>query len=783
MRTSLMMGTVALALLAAACTDETGIQPTATLATGIFSELGDIRPDATDAQRETFERGRKVALRRFTKADGLGPTFNVESCAACHERPITGGGGARYRQFNLVAETLPDGSFQNLGKSGVLDHYTLEPGTRVPTPDHMNVMATRVPIPFYGVGLLAEIPDASILANADPDDADHDGISGRPNYDRGFVGRFGRKSQTVSIEGFLRGPIFNHAGVTTDPLPDDLRDQLPVPSGLHTASVLGEPKRGALGERTGEAEEAQAAAPDTPTTDDDGVPDPELGKQDLFDLVSFAMLLGAPKRDAATTASAAGEELFRAARCDACHVPALAGPRGLVPAYSDLLLHDMGDSLADGVVMKVATGREFRTQPLWGVAASGPYLHDGRADTLDDAIRLHDGEGRGARDAYLTFAEADRAKLVAFLETLGGASQASAGLVPPNEPMPGVGYYGGPEKELSSADRALFLAGRAVFDRDRKITEGLGPKHNGDSCRACHFDPVIGGSGPGDVNVVRQGIVKDGEYADPPGGTMLHRHSVKPGSRPEPAKGANFFEARQPPAVFGLGLVDRIPDATILAHEDPNDADGDGVRGHARRLPDGRLGRLGWKAGVPSLAEFARDATSNELGLTVPMQAGLTFGNASDGDSVRDPEASVSDLEALTFFMSNLAAPPPTRTDPALEHEGGLVFAKVGCATCHVPFMTTSDGVKARLYSDLLLHDVAAGDAKGIADGPASMREFRTAPLWGLAKTGPYMHDGRAFTIEDAIGAHHAEAQRSVDAFGALSVGDRKAVLAFLSSL
>ena len=784
MKRFLLSALCALAPLAAGCNDETGVRPTATEATGIFSDLGAIRPDATAEQHDTFERGRKVAIRRFTKADGLGPTYNVASCGACHERPVIGGAGARYRQFELVAETLPDGSFQNLGKSGVLDHYTLDPATRVPTPDKTNVMASRVPIPFFGVGLLAEIPDAAILANADPDDADGDGVSGRPNYDRGFVGRFGRKSQTVSIEGFIRGPIFNHAGITSDPLPDALRNQLPVPSGTRQTEALGAPKRGTFGgEHVGEVEELQAAAPDTPTTDDDGVPDPELGQNDLFDLVSYAMLLGAPKRDAATAATDAGKELFHVARCDACHVPSLPGPRGLVPAYSDLLLHDMGDSLADGIVMKVANGREFRTHPLWGVGAGGPYLHDGRADTLDQAIRLHDGEGRASRDAYLTFGEADRAKVVAFLASLGGSSQATPGLVPPGAPIPDVGDYGGPAAELSSADEARFLAGRAVFDRDVKLASGLGPRHNGDSCRACHFDPVIGGSGPGDVNVIRQAIIADGAFVLPEGGTMLHRHATKPGTRPEPSPGVNLFEARQPPPVFGLGLVDRIPDATILALEDPDDANGDGIRGRARRLPDGRIGRLGWKAGVPSLAEFARDAMSNELGVTLPAQEGLTFGFAHDADDVADPEIASSDLEALVYFMTSLAPPPRTRTDVAREHLGGQLFEQVGCAACHTPYLTTSDGVKARLYSDLLLHDVAPDGATGIADGPAGMRDFRTPPLWGLAKTGPYMHDGRAFTIADSILAHHAEGDGSVSKYAALSDEDRAALLAFLGSL
>jgi CxxC motif-containing protein (DUF1111 family) len=346
-----------------------------------------------------------------------------------------------------------------------------------------------------------------------------------------------------------------------------------------------------------------------------------------------------------------------------------------------------------------------------------------------------------------------------------------------------VGAYGGPEAALSPTDEARFLAGRAVFDRDVAIATGLGPRHNGDSCRACHFDPVIGGAGPGDVDVVRQAVITNGAFVEPAAGTMLHRHATKPGTRPEPSPGVTLFEARQPPPVFGLGLVDRIPDASILALEDPDDANGDGIRGRARRLPDGRLGRLGWKAGVPSLAEFARDAMSNELGMTLPGQAGLTFGFAHDADDVADPEIDAADLEALTFYMASLAPPPRTRTDPEREHRGGQLFVEIGCGACHTPHLTTSDGVKAQLYSDLLLHDVAPDGALGIADGPAGMRDFRTPPLWGLAKTGPYMHDGRAFTIAESILAHHGEADGSVSKYDALSDADRATLLAFLGSL
>ena len=761
---SLLLGSALAISLAAAC--DSGPQT----ATGVFGNLGDPIPTATADQLATFQRGKQVALHRFTKAEGLGPDFNVTFCAACHERPTTGGSGARYRNFLLVGQTLSDGSFQALGKSGVLDQFTEAAQSRIATPSTTNVMATRNPIPFFGVGLIAELPDAAILANADPDDANHDGIRGRPNYDRGFVGRFGRKSQTVSVEGFIRGPLFNHAGITTNPLSDAMRAKLPVPpEGLSTSA--------------NSKAFYQAAAPDGPTTDDDGVPDPEMSEQDLFDLVSYAMLLAAPKPDDPTPDSEAGRALFTKLNCSGCHVPALAGPRGLVPLYSDLLLHDMGPALADGVVMKLATGTDFRTQPLWGIAAEGPYLHDGRADTLDDAIRMHGGEAQAARDAYVALAPADQQLVRTFLLSLGGRSQMSQGLVPPGAPVPNVGDYGGPATTLSADDLARFQAGRAVFDRDVPIAGGLGPEFNGDSCRACHFDPIIGGSGPSDVNVIRQAYVTPYGFIPQPEGTMLHHQSVAVGARPEPDPMCDFFEARQPPPVFGAGLIDRIAEATILSREDPWDVNGDGIRGRANRLPDGRIGRFGWKADVPSLAEFARDALSNELGVTVPPQSGLTFGKTSDADGTPDPEIAQPDVDALVFFMQSLAPPPRTRQNPSLEDAGAAVFTSVGCASCHIPSMQTQDGATAQLYSDLLLHDLGPAYGPGIADNQAGMTDFRTAPLWGLAKTGPYMHDGRAFTIEDAILAHGGEAQAVHDAFTKLSQSDHDALLAFLGSL
>lgn len=759
-------------VLIAGCKPEKEDEPQ--LAEGVYAPLGEVLPSATDAQKQTFDEGRAVAIKRFSPEDGLGPTFNVTFCASCHEKPVIGGSAPRYRNFFLTGALLEDGSHIPLGQNGVQNTFRTD-GSHVTNSEGTNHQVTRNPIPFFGTGLLAEIPEENILIYADEDDADGDGISGRPNYDRGFVGRFGRKAQTVSIEGFIRGPLFNHLGITSNPLSNELKAQLPIPSVAEVRDTRGSFIM---------LEQGQAAAPDEPNFDDDGVPDPELSEDELFALVSFSMLLAAPEPSPPNVMSKAGLERFVEIGCDGCHVTALEGPRGLIPAYTDLLLHDMGPDMDDGITMGVAKGSEFRTAPLWGIAAVGPYLHDGRADTLHDAIRMHGGEAEAVRDAYMALDSTGQAEVIAFLTSLGGAEQMSSGLMKPNQPVPPAGEYGGPVKSLSAEEEARFVAGREVFDRDEQLAAGLGPNFNGDSCRACHFDPVIGGAGSLGVNVTRKGILDtSGTYADPPGGTMLHRFSINGNDRPLPEPEVTHFEFRQTPSILGIGLIDRIPEDTIRANADPDDTNGDGISGRVHVLSDGRVGRFGWKGDVPSVEEFMRDALSNEVGMSLPERTGTTFGLLTDGDEVADPEFSDQDYDALLFFLQTLAPPPRTRNDNALEDAGEQVFASVGCDGCHTPSMTTADGVEVPLYSDLLLHDVAAPDAKGIAAGDASMHEFRTPPLWGIATSAPYMHTGLASTLPAAIEAHHGEADGVRQAYEALSDSDRDALIAFLRSL
>jgi CxxC motif-containing protein (DUF1111 family) len=748
------------------------------IAPDVSAALGQPLPRASAAQLEAFERGRTLLRHRFTRMEGLGPAFNVTFCGACHEKPMPGGSAGLYRNYNLSGIITADGAFlpgESAGMAGgVLRLYFDGRGVpadeaapippRPPVPEVTELFASRNPIPFFGAGLLAELTEEEILRRADPDDSNGDRISGRPNYDQGYVGRFGRKAQSVSVEAFARDPLFNHVGITSNPLSEELRAKLLVDSSRGGEDAFG-PAQYRL-------------------RDDDGVPDPEIDADQLFDIVSFVILLAAPRLSELDERAQRGGALFDELRCGQCHTPRLDGPRGPLPVYSDLLLHDMGPELADGVLQREARGAEYRTQPLWGLAAVGPYLHDGRASTISEAIRLHGGEAQAARDAFEALPNERREDLLTFLDHLGGREQASPGLLPPHAPAPAEGELGGPISGLNDAELRRFAEARRLFDREFRVNAGLGsPRFNGDSCRACHFDPVLGGSGPRDVDVMRHGVVADdGSYTEPAVGSILHRASVDFDDGIQAESGTTLFELRQTPHLFGGGLIELIPRTTIEASADPEDANGDGISGRAALLADGRLGRFGWKAQVPSLLEFVREAATDELGLTVPVQPDAIFGRSTDSDDTADPELSNEEQALLAEFLERLAPPPRgLADDPEEATRGEALFGEVGCSDCHIPALEGASG-PVRLYSDLLLHAVAAGDG-GIDEGAADRTEYRTAPLWGIRLTGPFMHDGAAETLSDAITQHAGEAANSSERFLALGEADKQALLAFLNTL
>ena len=366
----------------------------------------------TAAEILSFNRGRVLMSKRFTPEEGLGPLYNSTSCDSCHDKPVVGGSAPTYRNFFLhqIGEAGPDQYRLEELPSDVMPSYNGFTGRRpvIPTApfgpdgDEVRVSQRNAP-PFFGTGLFEFISDATILANADPEDSDDDGISGRYNTDgSGNLGRFGFKAQANFIEAFIRGAAMNQMGMTTDPIDGS--------DGIVSLALL-----------------QIGAGPDTPTTDDDGIPDPEISTEDFGDIINFCRFVRPPKPLPMSADALDGEVLFDDLGCTSCHIPSLDSSRGPVNAYTDLLLHDMGPDLADGIhqgtpqfstIELFTTVSEFRTQPLWGLRHHAPFLHDGRADTIAEAIEAHGGEAAESRDAYLDLTEEERNQLIEFLEAL-----------------------------------------------------------------------------------------------------------------------------------------------------------------------------------------------------------------------------------------------------------------------------------------------------------------------------------------------------------------------------
>jgi CxxC motif-containing protein (DUF1111 family) len=379
-------------------------------------EPGGPIPGLTTAERAAFERGKLVFKRRFRPSEGLGPFYNATACASCHSTPTMGGSSQLYRNFYVAMLGTPPFQFPINGLPSLVvpafgtgNHFSTESGRIVipqASPFLPITVAQRNGIPVFGVGLFEFISDATIMSNADPDDTIVvDGISGRYNTDALGIGRFGVKAQSNNIELFTRAPLNNQMGITTDPL-------------LGSGGVVS----------LSSARVQASSNPDDPTIDNDAVPDPELSTSDLGDLIAFSRFL-APVGQVRPFSEAAvrGEVLFEGLGCVKCHIPSLPSSRGPVAAYTDLLLHDMGPDLADGLsqgspqaslTSPPTTENEFRTQPLWGVSLHAPFLHDGRAETLAEAISLHAGEAQAIRDAYVALTADEQADLIEFLEHL-----------------------------------------------------------------------------------------------------------------------------------------------------------------------------------------------------------------------------------------------------------------------------------------------------------------------------------------------------------------------------
>lgn len=367
---------------------------------------------------------------------------------------------------------------------------------------------------------------------------------------------------------------------------------------------------------------------------------------------------------------------------------------------------------------------------------------------------------------------------------------------------------GGPLNGLTPAQLAAFNAGLEEFEEEEEVDEGLGPVFNGRSCAECHSVPAIGGGS--ERTVTRFGKMTNGVF-DPMaqfGGSLIQDQAIGPNDVPGlhqfiaetvPAA-ATVITRRRTTSLFGLGLVDAVPDADFIALAAKQALRGDGTAGRVSIVADlvhggTAVGKFGWKAQVPNLMQFSADAYFNEMGITSPLFAAENCPNGNCAELAFNPAPFLNDdgagVVAFNDFMTMLA--PPQRAMQGRDRRqldaGEKLFGALGCASCHVATHTTGSSDVAALdhktfhpYSDFLLHDMGSlGD--GIVQGAATGRELRTAPLWGLRAVTRYLHDGRAATLEEAILAHEGQGRASRDRYKALDPRERPKLLTFLNSL
>lgn len=358
-----------------------------------------------------------------------------------------------------------------------------------------------------------------------------------------------------------------------------------------------------------------------------------------------------------------------------------------------------------------------------------------------------------------------------------------------DDPLPG----------LTPSQLARFEEGEAIFESAFTAEQGIGPLFNAEGCALCHDDPTDAGNGA-TRELHATGIGEEGtcDALFAHGGPVIQQRATQAltdalgiTAEPVPAQ-ATGTGLRTTPDIFGFGLLDAIPDETIVALSDPDDRDGDGISGRVNRLVDGRLGRFGRKAAVSNLADFNEGAFLLELGLTTPRQLAensIAGAPLPPGvDPTPEPEVSAEMVALTTDYVRFLAPPAPAKRG-ALEYRGAHVFERIGCAACHVPSLRTGPHEVAALsrqkvgaYTDLLLHDMGP-ELADVCLGAAGPAEFRTEPLMGLRHVPAFLHDGRAANVTEAIELHGGEASAARDAFLALSKDERQGLLAFLASL
>lgn len=369
--------------------------------------------------------------------------------------------------------------------------------------------------------------------------------------------------------------------------------------------------------------------------------------------------------------------------------------------------------------------------------------------------------------------------------------------------------FDAPLEGLSREELSAFVRGDTEFGRRFSPSSGLGPIFNDVSCASCHS-----GDGRGRPENALQRIgTPANDMLRAVGGPQIQTKAI-PGAFAEQLPPGTVVSLRLPPPVFGVGLIEAIDEATILALADPDDADGDGISGRpnyvlpAEYVPHGepgagsapRLGRFGRKAQVSNLVEQTVEAYHQDMGITSDFIVTenvnpLATVNSAVVDAAPDPEVPASTVMAVVHYLRTLA-PPASAPDNAVRSEGRTLFAQIGCASCHVPRLTTGvspisalSNQPVHLYSDLLLHDMGDELADNRPDGDASGREWRTAPLWGLRLMRRFLngeafllHDGRARNVDEAIRLHGGEGASSRNAYINLTEAQRSALLDFVET-
>lgn len=368
---------------------------------------------------------------------------------------------------------------------------------------------------------------------------------------------------------------------------------------------------------------------------------------------------------------------------------------------------------------------------------------------------------------------------------------------------PGGGTtFGDPLRGLTPEELERFDAGRDAFEEVEVAADGLGPVFNGTSCAGCHS---VGATGGGSTVVeTRFGTITDGVF-DPLaelGGSLIQTDGIGPAGActfvgEQVPREATIVAGRRTTPLFGLGLVDAVPDGTFLALARVQKFFQPATAGRPNIVTDlttGRraVGKFGWKGQVPNLLQFSADAYLNEMGITTPLFPDESCPQGDCALLACDPlpgvDDDLEDVELFRDFMTLLGPPPRLRSTLATL-QGSLLFDEIGCASCHVRTLATGPSDVAALrfrtfqpFSDFLLHDMG-GLGDGVAQGRATGREMRTAPLWGLRLLTTFLHDGRALSIEEAILAHDGQARRARARFAALPATKKARLLEFLGSL